>query len=84
MRGVFDGGRLGDLLCPGPVRLHRIDQTGHEDAEDDVAVVVAPLGDGARNDGGASRCEGALHSNACLGRLRKLRYHRQENTCTTV
>ena len=37
-----------------------VDDCGHEGAEDDVAVEVAPLGDGARHDGGARRGERAL------------------------
>ena len=37
-----------------------VNDCGHEGAEDDVAVEVAPLRDGPRHDGGARRGERAL------------------------
>ena len=43
-----------------------VDDCGHEGAEDDVAVEVAPLGDGAGDDGGASGGEGALWKKCVL------------------
>ena len=47
-------------LCPAPVRRYRVEEARHDGAEDDVAVEVAPLRDGAGDDGGASGGEGAL------------------------
>ena len=37
-----------------------VDHPGHQDAEQDVAIEVAALGDGSRDDGGAGRGKGAL------------------------
>ena len=48
------------LRPPRPVRGDGVDDGGHEGAEDDVAVEVAALRDGAGHDGGARRGEGAL------------------------
>ena len=49
---------------PGPVGGDGVDDCGHEGAEDDVAVEVAPLSDGARHDGGARRSERALQTSS--------------------
>ena len=47
-------------LCPAPVHRYRVEEARHDGAEDDVAVEVAPLSDGARHDGRARRRERAL------------------------
>ena len=47
-------------LCPAPVHRYRVEEARHDGAEDDVAVEVAPLRDGAGDDRGASGSEGAL------------------------
>ena len=38
----------------------RVDQAGEDEGEDNVAVEVASLGDGAADNGGAGGGEGAL------------------------
>ncbi len=48
---------------PAPVCLHRVDHPRDQNGEDDVPVVVRPLGDGAGDDGGASGSECALKNN---------------------
>ena len=40
--------------------VYGVDDSSHEDREDDVAIEVASLGDGAGHDGGAGGGEGAL------------------------
>ena len=47
-------------LCPAPVRRYRVEEARHDGAEDDVAVEVAPLRDGAGDDGGAGGGESSL------------------------
>ncbi len=47
-------------LRPAPVRGHRVDESGDDGAEKDVSVEVAPFGDGAGDDRGASGGECAL------------------------
>ena len=47
-------------LAPAPVRGDGVDQPGDDGGEDDVAIEVAPLGDGAGHDRGASGRESAL------------------------
>ena len=47
-------------LRPAPVHRDRVEEARHDGAEDDVAVEVATLCDGAGDDGGASGGEGAL------------------------
>ena len=43
---------------PGPVGVYGVDDPGHQDGEDDVAVKVAPFRDGAGDNRGAggSKC----------------------------
>ena len=53
-------------LRPAPVHRYRVEEARHDGAEDDVAVEVAPLGDGAGDDGGASGGEGALWKKCVL------------------
>ena len=40
--------------------MYRIDNSSHEDREDDVTIEVASLRDGPGHDGGAGGREGAL------------------------
>lgn len=45
---------------PEPVRRDRVNDGGHDGAEDDVAVEVAALGYRSGDDGGAGGGKGAL------------------------
>ena len=45
---------------PGPVSADGIDDAGHDETEDDVAIEVAPLSDGSGHDGRTGGCKGAL------------------------
>ena len=47
-------------LPPAPVGGYGVDQARDDSGEDDVAVEVAALGDGAGHDGGAGGGERAL------------------------
>ena len=49
------------LPRPEPVSGDRVNDGGHESAEDDVTVEVAALGDGSGDDGGAGGGKGALN-----------------------
>ena len=49
------------LPRPEPVCGDRVNDGGHESAEDDVTVEVAALGDGSGDDGGAGGGKGALN-----------------------
>ena len=40
--------------------VYRVDNSSHENREDDVTIEVASLGDGAGHDGGAGGCKCAL------------------------
>ena len=47
-------------LCPAPVRRDWVEEARHDSAEDDVAVEVAALSNGARDNGSTSGSKGAL------------------------
>lgn len=45
---------------PGPVGVDGVDHPRHQDAEQDVAIKIAALGDCSRDDCGAGGSKGAL------------------------
>lgn len=45
---------------PGPVSVDGVDHPRHQDAEQDVAIKIAALGDCSRDDCGAGGSKGAL------------------------
>ena len=57
----YEGIRLTEpASAPGPVGVDGVDHPRHQDAEQDVAVKIAALGDGSRDDCGAGGGKGAL------------------------
>ena len=53
-------------LCPAPVRRDRVEEARHDSAEDDVAVEVAALSNGAGDNGSTGSSEGALEGEASV------------------